>query len=43
MLKVGLVGCGRIMPAHLHGYKALIENNVDVRIKALCARKPQRC
>jgi predicted dehydrogenase len=27
------------MPAHLHGYKALIENNVDVRIKALCARK----
>ncbi|RJS74748.1 gfo/Idh/MocA family oxidoreductase [Candidatus Bathyarchaeota archaeon] len=39
MPKVGLVGCGRIMPAHLHGYKALIENNVDVRIKALCARK----
>jgi len=39
MIKVGLVGCGRIMPAHLHGYKALIENNVDVRIAALCARK----
>jgi len=39
MLKVGLIGCGRIMPAHLHGYKALIEKNVDVRIKALCARK----
>ena len=39
MLKVGLIGCGRIMPAHLHGYKKLIERNIDVRIKALCARK----
>lgn len=39
MIKVGLVGCGHIMPAHLHGYKALIENDVDVRITALCARK----
>ena len=39
MLKVGLVGCGRIMPAHLHGYKELLEKNVDVRIKALCARR----
>jgi len=39
MLKVGLIGCGRIMPAHLHGYKALLERNVDVRIKALCARR----
>ena len=39
MLKVGLIGCGRIMPAHLHGYKELIERNIDVRIKALCARK----
>lgn len=39
MIKVGLVGCGRIMPAHLHGYKALIENDVDVRVAALCARK----
>jgi len=39
MIKVGLVGCGRIMPAHLWGYKALISNNVDVRIAALCARK----
>ncbi len=41
MLKVGLVGCGRIMPAHLHGYKALIEKGVDVRIKALCARRTE--
>jgi predicted dehydrogenase len=39
MLNVGLIGCGRIMPAHLHGYKALIEKNLDIRIKALCARK----
>ena len=39
MLRVGLIGCGRIMPAHLHGYKALIENNLDIRIGALCARK----
>jgi 1,5-anhydro-D-fructose reductase (1,5-anhydro-D-mannitol-forming) len=39
MLKVGLIGCGHIMPAHLHGYKALAENGVDVRIRALCARK----
>jgi len=39
MLKVGLVGCGRIMPAHLHGYRELLERDVDVRIKALCARK----
>jgi len=27
------------MPAHLHGYRALLEKNVDVRIKALCARR----
>lgn len=39
-MKVGLIGCGRIMPAHLRGYKALIENGVDVRIAALVARKP---
>jgi len=39
LIKVGLVGCGRIMPAHLHGYKELQEKGVKVRIKALCARK----
>lgn len=39
MIKVGLIGCGRIMPAHLHGYKELLEKGVNVRIKALCARK----
>ena len=39
-IHVALVGCGRIMPAHLHGYKALLEKGVDVRIAALVARKP---
>jgi len=39
MIKVGLIGCGRIMPAHLHGYEALIEKNLDIRIAALSARK----
>ena len=39
MIKVGLVGCGRIMPAHLWGYKALMEKGFDVRVTALCARK----
>ncbi len=38
-INVGLIGCGRIMPAHLYGYKMLQEKGVDVRIKALCARK----
>jgi predicted dehydrogenase len=39
MIKIGLIGCGRIMPAHLHGYKEILEKGLDVRIKALCARK----
>lgn len=39
MLKIALIGCGHIMPAHLYGYKALMEKGVDVRIKALVARK----
>jgi len=40
-INVGLVGCGRIMPAHLQGYRILIEKGVDVRIKALVARKEE--
>jgi len=40
-IKVGLVGCGRIMPAHLNGYKMLIEKGIDVRITALVARKKE--
>jgi len=40
-INVGLVGCGRIMPAHLHGYRRLMEKGVDdLRITALCARRP---
>lgn len=35
-IKVGLVGCGRIMPIHLHGYKALMEKGFEVEIRALC-------
>jgi len=39
-INVALVGCGRIIPAHLWGYKELEEKNiVDVRIKVLVARK----
>mgnify|MGYP001058938171 CR=1 FL=1 len=38
-IKVGLIGCGRIMPAHLNGFMKLIEKGVDVRITALVARK----
>ena len=35
-IKVGLIGCGRIMPLHLHGYKALMEKGINVEITALC-------
>ncbi|MEM2886134.1 MAG: Gfo/Idh/MocA family oxidoreductase [Thermoproteota archaeon] len=38
-LRVGLVGCGRIMPAHLNGYMELVEKGVGVRITSLVARK----
>ncbi|MBM4045125.1 MAG: Gfo/Idh/MocA family oxidoreductase [Planctomycetes bacterium] len=39
-IRIGLIGCGRIMPAHLRGYKALREHGYhDFRITALCARK----
>lgn len=38
-INVGLIGCGRIMPAHLNGYMKLIQKGVDARITALVARK----
>lgn len=38
---MGLIGCGRIMPAHLHGYRILIEKGVDVRIRALVAKRKE--
>jgi len=39
MIRIGIVGCGRILNAHLQGYKQLRELGMDnFRITALCAR-----
>ena len=41
-LRIGIVGAGRILPAHLHGYKALLDRGLaDFEIVALCARKQE--
>jgi 1,5-anhydro-D-fructose reductase (1,5-anhydro-D-mannitol-forming) len=42
-IRVGIVGAGRIVPAHLRGYAALRAAGFDdVRITAICSRNPDR-
>lgn len=41
MIRIGIVGCGRILNAHLHSYRKLREAGYNYfRITALCARNP---
>jgi 1,5-anhydro-D-fructose reductase (1,5-anhydro-D-mannitol-forming) len=40
MIRIGIIGCGRILAAHLQGFRLLREAGVDdFRITALCARQ----
>src|SRR3712207_4866223 len=42
MIRIGIVGCGRILNAHLQGYKQLRQLGIDsFRITALCARREE--
>jgi len=39
-IRLGVVGCARILPAHLRGLKALLDLGLaDFRVTALCARR----
>jgi predicted dehydrogenase len=41
-IRIGVVGCGRILPAVLRGFRLLRESgDTAFRITALCARKPE--
>ena len=39
MTRIGIVGCGRILAAHLEGYRILREAGLEFEITALCSRK----
>lgn len=42
-IRIGLVGAGRIVPAHLQGYADLRARGIDdFRITAICSRDPER-
>lgn len=42
MIRIGIVGCGRILAAHLEGYKLLKDAGYDgFEITALCSRKAE--
>jgi len=39
-VRIGVVGCARILPAHLRGFRELLDRGFDTfRITALCARR----
>lgn len=41
MIRIGIVGCGRILAAHLRGFRLLREAGFDdFAVTALCARRP---